>query len=96
MFIINITYKAQLEKIDQHLDEHVRFLDEQYELGNFLASGRKIPRTGGIILSIMDAKVDLEKIIEKDPFFINRLADYELIEFIPSKTSEELKFLIES
>ncbi len=76
MFIINITYKAQLEKIDQHLDEHVRFLDEQYKLGNFLASGRKIPRTGGIILAIMDTKDDLEKIIEKDPFFINSLADY--------------------
>ncbi|HPF50170.1 MAG TPA: YciI family protein [Draconibacterium sp.] len=94
MFIINITYKAQLEKIDQYLAEHVRFLDEQYELGNFLASGRKVPRTGGIILSNADVKSDLEKIIETDPFFINNLADYELIEFVPSKTSEELIFLM--
>jgi uncharacterized protein YciI len=96
MFIINITYEAPLEKIDSYLVEHVRFLNEQYELGNFLASGRKIPRSGGIILSNVKVKSDLEKIIERDPFHKNELADYDLIEFVPSKTSEALKFLIEN
>ncbi|WP_303316415.1 YciI family protein [Flavivirga abyssicola] len=95
MFIINLTYKTELEKVDQHLNEHIEFLNEQYELRNFIASGRKIPRTGGIILSKVENKSELEKIIEKDPFKINELADYQLIEFIPSKTCEELKFLIE-
>ncbi|GGK15816.1 hypothetical protein GCM10007962_07590 [Yeosuana aromativorans] len=95
MFIINLTYKTQLDKIDQYLNEHIDFLNEQYELENFLVSGRKIPRTGGIILSKASSKLELEKIIEKDPFKINELADYEITEFVPSKTSEELKFLIE-
>ena len=95
MFIINLTYKTELEKVDQFLNEHIEFLNEQYELGNFLASGRKIPRTGGIILSKVENKSDLEKIIGKDPFKINELADYQFIEFIPSKTCDELKFLME-
>ena len=95
MFIINLTYKTELEKIDEFLDEHIDFLNEQYELGNFLASGRKIPRIGGIIISKIENKKELEKIIEKDPFNIHQLADYELIEFIPSKTCDELKFLME-
>jgi len=95
MFIINLTYKTQLDKIDQYLNEHIDFLNEQYELGNFIVSGRKIPRTGGIILSKASSELELEKIIEKDPFKVNELADYEITEFIPSKTSEELKFLIE-
>ncbi|MTI40749.1 YciI family protein [Fulvivirga lutimaris] len=95
MFIINLTYKTDLEKVDQHLTAHVEFLNEQYELGNFIASGPKVPRTGGIILSNVDSRSELEKIIEKDPFKINGLAGYELIEFIPSKTSDELKFLLE-
>ncbi|MBC2846737.1 YciI family protein [Winogradskyella flava] len=94
MFIINLTYKTELENVDHYLNEHIEFLNEQYELGNFLASGRKIPRTGGIILSRVENKSELEKIIEKDPFNINELADYELTEFIPSKTCNELKFLI--
>ena len=94
MFIINLNYKVELEQIDQHLEAHVEFLNEQYDLGNFLASGRKVPRTGGVILSNVKSRMDLEKIIEKDPFKQNGLADYELIEFVPSKTCEALKFLI--
>jgi len=95
MFIINLTYKTELEKVDHFLEEHIAYLNEQYELGNFLASGRKIPRTGGIILSKVGNISELEKIIENDPFKINDLADYELTEFIPSKTCDELKFLME-
>ncbi|MFZ0489851.1 MAG: YciI family protein [Salegentibacter sp.] len=95
MFIVNLTYKTELEQIDQFLNEHIEFLNEQYELGNFLASGRKIPRTGGIILSKIDNRSELERIIKKDPFNINDLAEYELTEFIPSKACEEMKFLLE-
>ncbi len=94
MFIINITYTTELENVDPFLEEHIEFLNEQYELGHFLASGRKVPRTGGIILSNVASRVELEKIIEKDPFKKNDLADYELTEFVPSKTNDELKFLI--
>ncbi|WP_109829574.1 YciI family protein [Reichenbachiella versicolor] len=95
MFIINLKYKTELAKVDQYLDEHVTFLNHQYEQGNFLASGRKVPRTGGIILSNVESSQKIEQIIEQDPFKINDLADYEIIEFVPSKTAKELKFLLE-
>lgn len=95
MFIINLTYTAELEVIEQLLQKHIEFLDEQYELGNFLASGRKVPRSGGIILSHIKSKDELEKIIAKDPFKKNDVADYDLIEFIPSKTDKQLAFLLE-
>ncbi|MEM9078710.1 MAG: YciI family protein [Bacteroidota bacterium] len=95
MFIINLTYKTELEKVDQFLEEHIEYLNEQYELGHFLASGRKVPRTGGIILSNVKSKSELEEIIGKDPFKKNELADYELTEFVPSKTCEQLEFLME-
>ena len=95
MFIISLTYQTELEKVDQFINDHIEFLNEQYELGHFLASGRKVPRTGGIILSNIKSKLALEEIIEKDPFKIHKLATYELTEFVPSKTCEELKFLTE-
>ncbi len=95
MFIINLTYKTELDKVDQFLDDHIEFLNEQYERGHFLASGRKIPRTGGIILSNVASKSELKKIIKKDPFQKNELAAYEITEFVPSKTCDELKFLLE-
>ena len=46
-----ITYKAALAEIDARMAAHVVFLKKYYASGNFLVSGRKIPRDGGIILA---------------------------------------------
>lgn len=95
MFIISLTYTVPLELVDKHLEDHVAFLNKQYELGHFAASGRKVPRTGGIILSMMSNKKELLNILEQDPFKIQQLAHYDITQFVPSKTSEALKFLLE-
>ncbi len=95
MYIINITYNVSLEIIDKHLESHIVYLNTQYELGNFHASGKKVPRTGGIILSKLSDKKELEEVISRDPFKINDLASYELTEFVVSKTCEQLRFLKE-
>jgi len=95
MFIISLTYKVSLDKIDDELDNHVEYLKEEYALGHFQASGRKIPRTGGIILSKIKDRNELDRVIQKDPFYQKNLADYEIIEFVPSMTSDELKSILE-
>lgn len=94
MFIINITYKVPLDEVDTHLEAHITFLNEQYQAGRFLASGRKVPRDGGIILAKSANKDSLLKILEEDPFKIHNLADYEVTEFIPSKAAPNLEFLL--
>ena len=75
MFIINLTYKVDLSRVDEHLEAHVDYLKKQYENGNFLASGRKVPRTGGVILSGLTEQSNLMEIINKDPFKIHELLD---------------------
>jgi uncharacterized protein YciI len=50
MFIISLTYICDLKEVDKILPEHIDYLKIQYKKGNFIASGRKVPRTGGIIL----------------------------------------------
>lgn len=83
MFIISITYKDSLENIDKHLNEHRAFLEQGYQHNYFIVSGRKKPRTGGIILSqLKDCRL-LEEFIKSDPFYKNDLAQYEIIEFLP-------------
>ena len=93
MFIVSLNYRKSLEEVDSHLTSHVAYLKKQYEAGNFLASGRKVPRTGGIILSGIDNREDLEEIIRQDPFHKHQIAEYEIIEFTPSMTCDELEFL---
>jgi len=88
MFIVSLTYIVDLEKVDELLHLHVDYLKIQYEKGNFIASGRKNPRTGGIILSKLDSIEKLEEVLNQDPFKINNLAEYKIEEFIPSMTSD--------
>ncbi len=94
MFIVELTYKVHLSHVDLYLEAHVSYLNEQYELGNFIASGRKEPRNGGVILSKISNKEELLAIIKKDPFNKHNLADYKLIEFIPSKVGKGFENLI--
>ncbi len=88
MFIVSLTYIVDLEKVDEILPLHIDYLKNQYEKGNFIASGRKIPRTGGIILSKLDSIEKLEEVLNQDPFKVNNLAKYEIQEFILSITSD--------
>ncbi|MBD1387829.1 GTP cyclohydrolase [Neiella sp. HB171785] len=95
MFIVSITYCKPLEEVDRLIPQHIAFLDEQYRLGHFQLSGRKEPRTGGVILATVKGKADLEQILAQDPFYREQLASYEITEMVPSKSSEALKFLLE-
>ena len=89
MFIISLTYIVDLQEVDKLLPKHIEYLQNQYEKGNFIASGRKILRTSGIIFSKVENIQKLEEILEQDPFKINNLARYDIQEFIPSMTSDE-------
>ena len=94
MFIVELTYKVALSEVDKHLEAHIKYLNIQYDLGNFIASGRKEPRNGGIIVSKISNKDDLLKALSEDPFKKHNLADYNIIEFIPSKVGNGFENLI--
>lgn len=85
MFIILVEYKKPLEFIDPLIPGHVTFLEKGYQNNYFLASGAKIPRTGGVIISNLTDRATLAEFIKQDPFYIHDVADYELVEFTPSK-----------
>ncbi|EJL74934.1 YciI family protein [Chryseobacterium populi] len=95
MFIISLTYKSSIENVEQLIPQHNIFLDKHYESGQFIASGRKEPRMGGIIIANAESKKEVEQIISEDPFYIHEVADYTITEFIPSKYNENFKIFIE-
>ncbi|MFM2478931.1 YciI family protein [Celerinatantimonas sp. MCCC 1A17872] len=93
MFIVSLTYKCEVSEIEKQLKAHIEFLDKYYQSGVFIASGRKVPRTGGIIMARCESKAALESILAEDPFASHQLADYEIIEFAASKFISELAAL---
>ena len=90
MFVIELIYKADLREIDAHMRPHVRFLKKYYAAGNFLLSGRKIPREGGIILAVGKSREAIEEIIREDPFHEHGLANFRIIEFRASQRADDI------
>ena len=85
MFIIELTYKVSTEVIDANMAAHIKYLDKYYHAGNFLASGRKEPRDGGIIFANAESLSEINGIIDEDPFKTLGLADYRIIQFKATK-----------
>ena len=90
MFVIELTYKVDLARVDRAMKEHVAFLNKHYAAGHFLVSGRKIPRDGGIILAVGESKEQIEAIVRQDPFVANGLADFRVIEFRASQRASDI------
>ena len=90
MFIIELTYKVDLSQIDAAMKRHVAWLQRQYAAGIFIASGRKVPRDGGIIIATSSDRDALEAIVRQDPFVAGGLADARLIEFRASQRADDL------
>jgi uncharacterized protein YciI len=95
MFIIELVYKASLDDIDAHMTAHVRFLKKYYTAGNFLVSGRKIPRDGGIIVAVGKNRQQIEAIIKEDPFHQHGLAEFRIIEFRASQKANDIQSRID-
>ena len=91
MFVIELIYKAPLKEIDAHMRAHVKFLNRYYASGNFLLSGRKIPRDGGIILAVAESRERIEAIVREDPFCARGLADFRVIEFRASQHADDIQ-----
>ena len=84
MFIAILTYRKPLSEVDKFLAAHREYLTKHYAAGDFIASGPQTPRVGGVILMKAESRAEINSIIEQDPFNINGIADYRIVEFTPT------------
>lgn len=76
MYIVNLTYHRPIDEVDSHLEGHIAWLKQYFQAGSFIASGRKNPRTGGVILVKDMERATLDAILAEDPFVA--VANYEV------------------
>ncbi len=88
LFVVDLEYLAPFAQIDPLIDAHMDFLSVHYAQGHFLASGRKAPRTGGVILAVAASKADVETWVKDDPFHQAAVARYEITEFVPGMLAD--------
>ncbi|WP_418822115.1 YciI family protein [Parabacteroides johnsonii] len=90
MFIAILTYKKPLGEVDKYLQAHREYLAKHYAAGDFIASGPQTPRVGGVIMIKANCHESVEAVIAEDPFHINGIADYQIVEFTPTMFSDNM------
>lgn len=94
MYAILIHYEKPLAEIEKQVAAHRAYLDKWYQAGALIASGPQNPKTGGMILARQMERSELEEIIRNDPYSLNHLASYQIIEFSPVKYAKEFEVFL--
>ncbi len=94
MYVILLKYLKPTEEVDRVVAAHRSYLDTLYAEGVLLASGPQVPRTGGVLLAKGIDKQELQAHLAKDPFALEGIADYTVIEFDPVKYQPSIKDLL--
>lgn len=94
MFILSLTYVKPTEEADRLMQPHMDWVNAGYDSGMFLASGRKNPRTGGVILA-RGERAEIEAYAAADPFTVEGVALYEVTEVAVTRTAAGLDALKE-
>ena len=94
MFVAISVYQKPLEEVNQHSAEHAAWIVKHYESGRFLASGRRVPPSGGVIIGRAENLEEFQAVLAQDPYQQLGIAHYDIIEFTPGplpRRSEELE-----
>ena len=94
MFLLLSTYHASLDTMDALLPEHRAYLDRYRDDGVFLLWGRRVPRTGGVIVAHGVDRARIDAAVADDPFVRANAATYEVIEIQPTGGLTELTTLL--
>lgn len=92
MFILSLTYIRPQDEADRLMEPHMEWVNAGYDRGLFLASGRKIPRTGGVILA-KGERAEIEAYVAADPFATEGVAEYAISEVAVTRTAAGLEGL---
>ena len=93
MFIIDLHYIKALSEVEKFIPEHKQFLEKYYGNATFILSGRKEPRSGGVIIANCASREEVDALICEDPFHREAIARYTITEFLPSMTADNLQHL---
>lgn len=96
MYLVELTYIKPIEEIDKQLKPHIEFLKKYTSTGKIIMAGRKLPRTGGMLIINSKTRNELDEILSEDPFMIHDLASFNIQEFVPSIIIDELQHLRQS
>ncbi|WP_071528829.1 YciI family protein [Streptomyces mutabilis] len=90
MFVLELSYTAPPESRRRRVAGPRGPARRAVRAGVFLASGRKEPRDGGVIIAVAEDRARIEAIAAGDPFVRAGVCAYRVTEFVATKTAPTL------
>lgn len=81
MFVLFSRFQKPLEEINHFLTAHSVWVQQHYESGRFLVSGRREPPVGGVIVARAEDEQEIYEILALDPLQQMGMVEYEIIAF---------------
>lgn len=94
MYVVVLTYEKPWDEVMRWAQEHRDYALSHYAEDSFLMSGRKPDKSGGVIIAKAPDRARLDAILQGDPFWREKVARYEVIEFLPQMAAERFKEFI--
>jgi uncharacterized protein YciI len=80
MFILIVSYTQPAAKVEPHIAAHGIWVKRHFDSGVFLFAGPKKSGLGGVIAARAIEKAELLRHIAEDPYVIEDVADYQIVE----------------
>jgi uncharacterized protein YciI len=94
VFVVTLTYAVEPARVRAASDAHLAWVDRQFDAGVFVASGRSVPRTGGVIMARGVSREEQDRLLATDPFAEQALVTYDVKEFEPRRAAPGLEELL--
>ena len=94
MFVVLLRFSANKGQAGQFMDGHNQWIKRGFDDQVFLVVGSLQPNQGGAILAHNTTMADLDARVQQDPFVAEGIVSAEIMEIMPAKADERLRFLL--
>lgn len=94
MYVVLIDFVRSLEDVDRLAPAHKAWLETLRNSATLVLSGRRDPRTGGVLVATAPNREALDHLLASDPFVVSGVATHTVIAFRPSLAADDLRRLI--
>ncbi len=91
MYLIISNYVVPTTQVESHREQHVAWVQQYLDSGDFIMAGPRRGKIGGVIVSRSMPIDKLMKILLEDSFVSENLVETQIVDFDAPLTAEEFK-----
>jgi uncharacterized protein YciI len=94
MYLVDMSFTDMAKITPELTNKHKSYLEQEYKSNKLMFGGRKVPRTGGILISQHASEDELKQVLNSDPFVKSGAVAYSITEFIPVMASKAYENIV--